>query len=52
MLKLRIIFKKVIEVNIEYKVLRINFKVRFKAKFKEIFKCLILRIWTEDKVYG
>jgi len=41
-----------IEVNFEYIVLRINFKVRSMAKFKEIFNCLILRIENEDKFYG
>jgi hypothetical protein len=50
--KLKKKFKDIIELNIEYKILRINFKIRFKSKFKNIFKRLILRISIVAENYG
>jgi hypothetical protein len=37
-LSLRIRFKEIFEVNIEYEILRINFEICLKAKFKTIDK--------------
>jgi hypothetical protein len=36
--KLKKKFKDIIELNTEYKILSINFKISFKAKFKKIAK--------------